>query len=64
MHGKAQADQWQRYIREKMAKALSRGSAWFLFGLAFIRMIQQQWHNAIVGQSVSPTTPSGFKSPV
>ena len=36
MHGKAQADQWQRYIREKMAKALSGGSAWFLFGLAFI----------------------------
>ncbi|WP_136623603.1 cytochrome c/FTR1 family iron permease [Bradyrhizobium centrolobii] len=36
MHGKAQADQWQRYIREKMAKALSGGSAWFLFGLTFI----------------------------
>ncbi|RXG91111.1 iron permease [Bradyrhizobium zhanjiangense] len=36
MHGKAQADQWQRYIRERMAKALSGGSAWFLFGLAFI----------------------------
>jgi high-affinity iron transporter len=36
MHGKAQADQWQRYIREKVAKALSGGSAWFLFGLAFI----------------------------
>ncbi len=36
MHGKAQADQWQRYIREKMAKALSGRSAWFLFGLAFI----------------------------
>ncbi len=36
MHGKAQADQWQRYIREKMAKALSGGSAWLLFGLAFI----------------------------
>ncbi|RZN07038.1 iron permease [Bradyrhizobium genosp. SA-3] len=36
MHGKAQADQWQHYIREKMAKALSGGSAWLLFGLAFI----------------------------
>lgn len=36
MHGKAQADQWQRYIREKMAKALSGRSAWFLFGLAFV----------------------------
>jgi high-affinity iron transporter len=36
MHGKAQADQWQRYIREKMRKALSGASAWLLFGLAFI----------------------------
>lgn len=36
MHGKAQADQWQRYIREKMSKALSGGSALFLFVLAFV----------------------------
>ena len=36
MHGKSQADEWRRYIREKMQGALSRGSAWFLFGLAFI----------------------------
>ena len=36
MHGKSQADEWRRYIREKMQNALSRGSAWFLFGLAFI----------------------------
>lgn len=36
MHGKAQADQWQRYIREKMSRALTGGSGWFLFGLAFV----------------------------
>ena len=36
MHGKAQADQWQRYIREKMSRALSGRSAWLLFGLAFV----------------------------
>ena len=36
MHGKAQADEWRRYIAAKMEGALSRGSAWFLFGLAFI----------------------------
>src|ERR1700751_4895582 len=36
MHGKAQADQWQRYIREKVSKVLSGGSAWFLLALAFI----------------------------
>jgi high-affinity iron transporter len=36
MHGKAQADAWQRYIRSKMTAALSRRSAWFLFGLTFL----------------------------
>ena len=36
MHGKAQAAEWRRYIADKMQGALSRGSAWFLFGLAFI----------------------------
>ena len=36
MHGKSRAEEWQRYIRETMSKALSRGSAWFLFGLAFL----------------------------
>ena len=36
MHGKAQADQWQRYIRDKMAHALSGRSAWVLCGLAFV----------------------------
>jgi high-affinity iron transporter len=35
-HGKAQANQWQRYIREKMSRALSGRAAWLLFGLAFI----------------------------
>lgn len=36
MHGKAHADAWQKYIREKLSAALSKGSAWFLFGLAFV----------------------------
>lgn len=36
MHGKAQAHEWRRYIATKMQGALSRSSAWFLFGLAFV----------------------------
>jgi high-affinity iron transporter len=36
MHGKSQADAWQRYIRDKMSHALSKRSAWFLFGLTFV----------------------------
>ncbi|WP_423143090.1 FTR1 family protein [Parablastomonas sp. CN1-191] len=36
MHGKSQAGEWQRYITETLGKALTRGSAWFMFGLAFV----------------------------
>jgi high-affinity iron transporter len=36
MHGKSYADAWQRYVQEKMTRALSRKSSWFLFALAFI----------------------------
>ncbi len=36
MHGKSNADAWQRYIREKLSHALNRRSAWFLFALAFV----------------------------
>ncbi len=36
MQGKSQAAAWQKYIHEKMSRALSRQSAWVLFALAFI----------------------------
>lgn len=36
MHGKSQAGAWQRYIAEKLDRALSRRSAWFLFLLSFV----------------------------
>ena len=36
MHGKSHADAWQRYIRDRLGRALSRRSAWLLFALAFI----------------------------
>src|SRR3546814_15233213 len=36
MHGKSNAESWQRYIKEKISAALSRRSAWFLFGLTFL----------------------------
>jgi high-affinity iron transporter len=41
MHGKAQADEWQRYIREKMGDAVAGGSAWFLFLLAFVAVYRE-----------------------
>ena len=36
MHGKAQAEAWQAYIKQKVTTALSKGSGWFLFLLAFV----------------------------
>lgn len=36
MHGKSHAETWQRYIKERMSRAMGRSSAWFLFGLAFL----------------------------
>ncbi len=47
MHGKAQADEWRRYIAEKMQGALSRGSAWFLFGLAFIVVYREAFETIL-----------------
>jgi len=41
MHGKAQADEWQRYIREKLGDAVTGGSGWFLFLLAFIAVYRE-----------------------
>lgn len=41
MHGKSQAGEWQRYIKDAVGKAMSRGSAWFLFGLAFIAVYRE-----------------------
>lgn len=36
MHDKSRADVWQRYIHDKLGRALTRGSAWGLFGLTFV----------------------------
>lgn len=36
MHGKSQANNWHRYIRERLSEALSRRSGWVLFLLAFV----------------------------
>jgi high-affinity iron transporter len=41
MHGKAQAGAWQAYVKVKLDKALAGGSAWFLFGLAFVAVYRE-----------------------
>jgi high-affinity iron transporter len=47
MHGKAQAGAWQAYVKEKLDKALSRGSSWFLFGLAFVAVYREVFETII-----------------
>lgn len=53
MHGKAQANQWQRYIKEKMSHALSGQSAWFLFGLAFVVVYREVFETILFYAALS-----------
>ncbi|HEU0134233.1 MAG TPA: FTR1 family protein [Allosphingosinicella sp.] len=53
MHGKAQADEWQRYIREKVGQALSKKSAWFLFGLSFIAVYREVFETILFFTALS-----------
>ncbi len=41
MHQKSIGGRWQTYLKEQMTAALSRKSAWFLFGLAFISVYRE-----------------------
>lgn len=53
MHGKAQADEWQRYIREKVGAALSKKSGWFLFLLSFIAVYREVFETILFFAALS-----------
>jgi high-affinity iron transporter len=53
MHGKAQADEWQRYIRDKVGEALSKKSAWFLFLLAFVAVYREVFETILFFTALS-----------
>ncbi len=47
MHGKSHADAWQRYVKAQMSQALSRGSAWFMFLLAFLIVYREAFETVL-----------------
>ena len=53
MHGKAQANEWQRYIKAKLGAALSKRSAWFLFLLAFIAVYREVFETILFFAAMS-----------
>jgi high-affinity iron transporter len=53
MHGKAQADEWQRYIHDKVGHALSKKSAWFLFMLAFVAVYREVFETILFFAALS-----------
>ena len=53
MHGKAQAGEWQRYIKDKLGAALSKRSAWFLFLLAFIAVYREVFETILFFAAMS-----------
>ncbi|MBX3560741.1 MAG: cytochrome c/FTR1 family iron permease [Sphingomonas sp.] len=47
MHSKAQAGAWQAYVRDRLDNALGRGSAIFLFGLAFLVVYREAFETIL-----------------
>ena len=60
MHGKSQADNWQRYIRDKLGKALSRGSLWFLFGIVFLVVYREVFETILFYAALSAQGSTGY----
>jgi len=47
MHGKSQAGAWQRYVRDKLDRALGGNSAWLLFVLSFVAVYREVFETII-----------------
>ena len=47
MHQKSSAGKWQDYLKGKMSKAVSQGSAWTLFALAFIAVYREVFETVL-----------------
>lgn len=69
MHGKSQADAWQRYVRERLGGLMSRRSMGLLFGLAFIVVYREVFETilffiALIGQGPADAALAGVATAV
>ncbi|WP_343622723.1 cytochrome c/FTR1 family iron permease [Roseateles puraquae] len=47
MHQKSSAGRWQAYLKDKLSSAMSRRSAWALFGLSFIAVYREVFETVL-----------------
>jgi high-affinity iron transporter len=52
MHSKTQADHWQQYIQQNIAKSLNAGTLWGISGLAFIAVYREVFETVLFYQSL------------
>jgi len=56
MHNKTQADHWQQYIQQNIAKSLNTGTLWGISGLAFIAVYREVFETVLFYQSLLTQT--------
>lgn len=59
MHGKTQAQEWQRYIQESVNRSLTTGALWGIAGLAFIAVYREIFETILFYQSLLTQTSQG-----
>lgn len=53
MHQKSAAGRWQAYLKEKLSSAMSKRSAWALFGLSFLAVYREVFETVLFYSALS-----------
>lgn len=59
LHGKAYARAWQRYVREKLSGALTRGTLWALAVVSFLAVYREVFETVLFYQALWTQTGEG-----